>query len=179
MTTPQKDDGWLEALFSQYHARLRAFARRRRPNDADDIVVDVFAAAWSHRADISGDPLAWLYRAAHNRILTLERTERRHYRLTSRLRTYVPALREMTTVVDIGHDQWVHCLFDHLSPQDAEVLRLAAWEELEPSEIARVLGCGQGAARTRLYRARARAQLFLKNCPCQINADCNLCAQRG
>ena len=41
---------------------------------------------------------------------------------------------------------------------DAEVLRLTVWEELAPGEIATVLGISPGAARTRLMRARRRAQ---------------------
>jgi RNA polymerase sigma-70 factor (ECF subfamily) len=43
-----------------------------------------------------------------------------------------------------------------LAPADAEILRLWAWEGLEPQEIATVLDTSPGAARTRLSRAKAR-----------------------
>jgi RNA polymerase sigma-70 factor (ECF subfamily) len=36
------------------------------------------------------------------------------------------------------------------------VLLLAAWEQLEPAEIATVLGITRTAARSRLHRARVR-----------------------
>ena len=36
------------------------------------------------------------------------------------------------------------------------MLRLAAWEELQPAEIAAVLGCSANAAAVRLHRARQR-----------------------
>jgi RNA polymerase sigma-70 factor (ECF subfamily) len=44
---------------------------------------------------------------------------------------------------------------EELSARDREVLELAAWEGLEPREIATVLGISQAAARQRLSRARA------------------------
>ena len=43
-----------------------------------------------------------------------------------------------------------------LGQADREVLRLAAWEELQPAEIAAVLGCSANAAAVRLHRARQR-----------------------
>ncbi|WP_185975593.1 RNA polymerase sigma factor [Tessaracoccus rhinocerotis] len=52
----------------------------------------------------------------------------------------------------------VDSVLDHLSPDDAEILRLTIWEELTPSEIAEVLDISPGAARNRLMRARAKAQ---------------------
>ena len=42
-----------------------------------------------------------------------------------------------------------------LSDEDREVLLLKAWEELEPAEIASVLGISRVAARSRLHRAAA------------------------
>ena len=43
-----------------------------------------------------------------------------------------------------------------LSEQDREVLLLANWEGLTPTEIAAVIGVPAATARTRLHRARAR-----------------------
>ena len=43
-----------------------------------------------------------------------------------------------------------------LAEADREVLLLAAWEQLEPAEIATVLGITRTAARSRLHRARVR-----------------------
>jgi hypothetical protein len=45
-----------------------------------------------------------------------------------------------------------------LSPSDREVLRLAAWEELTPVELATAVGCSTSAAKTRLHRARRRLE---------------------
>jgi RNA polymerase sigma-70 factor (ECF subfamily) len=54
-----------------------------------------------------------------------------------------------------AHDV-VSAALDDLSESDAELLRLWAWEQLDPAEIAEVLGCSPGTARTRMHRARAR-----------------------
>ena len=52
-------------------------------------------------------------------------------------------------------------LLDALSAGDAEILRLAYWEDLPAVDIAVVLGCSPGAARVRLHRARKRAAAHL------------------
>jgi RNA polymerase sigma-70 factor (ECF subfamily) len=55
----------------------------------------------------------------------------------------------------------VAAALDDLSESDAELLRLWAWEQLEPTEIAAVLGCSPGTARTRMHRAKARLRAAL------------------
>jgi RNA polymerase sigma-70 factor (ECF subfamily) len=42
---------------------------------------------------------------------------------------------------------------------------LVAWEELEPAEVARVLGISKVAARSRLHRARRRLRAELSAKP--------------
>lgn len=48
-----------------------------------------------------------------------------------------------------------------LGEDDAEILRLWAWEQLEPAEIASVLGISAAASRVRLHRARRRLEAAL------------------
>jgi RNA polymerase sigma-70 factor (ECF subfamily) len=47
-------------------------------------------------------------------------------------------------------------------PDDAELLRLWAWEQLAPGEIAGVLGITPNAASIRLHRARKRLRTALR-----------------
>jgi RNA polymerase sigma factor (sigma-70 family) len=51
---------------------------------------------------------------------------------------------------------------DCLSDRDRELLLLVAWEQLTPADAGAVLGLSSTAARTRLHRARARAQAALQ-----------------
>lgn len=46
--------------------------------------------------------------------------------------------------------------------EDRELLLLVTWEELSPSEAARVLGISALAARSRLHRARRRLRQALE-----------------
>ncbi len=50
---------------------------------------------------------------------------------------------------------------NNLSPPDREALLLRYWEELEPAQIGRVMGCSRAAAVVRLHRARARLRKAL------------------
>jgi RNA polymerase sigma-70 factor (ECF subfamily) len=55
-----------------------------------------------------------------------------------------------------GPDAELSAALDALSDQDREILRLWAWEQLEPREIATVLGLTVNAATLRLSRAKKR-----------------------
>ena len=48
-----------------------------------------------------------------------------------------------------------------LSDTDQEVLRLAAWEQLDTPALAYVLECSEVAARVRLHRATRRLRVML------------------
>ena len=74
MTTPlpalPSTDDTTARLFRDYHARVRRWAVRlvRSPDDADDIVQDVFLAAYRH-CQLKGElphPGPWLLRTASN-----------------------------------------------------------------------------------------------------------------
>jgi RNA polymerase sigma-70 factor, ECF subfamily len=164
MGTQQLEDEWLTDLFGRHSRAVLAYARRRLDSaeDAEDVVVEVFATAWRRR-DVVPDEAAlpWLYATAGNVIAHVIRSDARRTRLGSRLATVRPLHTDEADpaqqVVDTttAHEV-VSAALDDLSESDAELLRLWAWEQLEPTEIAEVLGCSPGTARTRMHRARAR-----------------------
>lgn len=147
----------LEQLIVEHADALRAFAVRRVGVDsADDVVAEVFATAWRRRRDIPPEPRPWLYGIARNEILHSARGMARSRRLVARLKAQpAPAPALATEYAD------AESLLKQLDPMDAEVLRLTAWEQLTPAEIASVLTISPGAARMRLHRARNRAQSLL------------------
>ena len=138
-------------LFASAYGPLWAYARRRVPlADVDDVVADVFTVAWRRLDDVPEDmALPWLYRTAYKTIGNHLRSQRRRLHLVGRLAAE-PAPSEG------AHDPAVFEALAALRPDDQEILRLAAWEEFAPSEIAVVLGCTPNAAALRLSRARAR-----------------------
>ena len=157
---PEHGDVWLTDLFGRHSGAVLGYARRRLDSaeDAEDVVVEVFATAWRRRADVPDEALPWLYATAANVIAHVIRSESRRTRLGARLASVRP-LREASDdpaeAVAAEHGT-VAAALDDLSESDAELLRLWAWEGLEPTEIAAVLGCSPGTARTRMHRARAR-----------------------
>jgi RNA polymerase sigma-70 factor (ECF subfamily) len=163
MGTPQLDDEWLTDLFGRHSRAVLAYARRRLDSaeDAEDVVVEVFATAWRRREVVPDEALPWLYATAGNVIAHVIRSDSRRTRLGAKLATvrplHSPEMDPAQQLVDAAtaHDV-VSAALDDLSESDAELLRLWAWEQLEPAEIAEVLGCSPGTARTRMHRARAR-----------------------
>lgn len=158
---PPEAQDWLTALFDLYATTLRAYATRRvGPDSADDIVSEVFAVAWRRRASVPEPALPWLLRVAHHTIAHDRRTWARHLRM-------LDAVADVTQdTAAPGADRASRALADsilaQLPPVDAEILRLTAWEGLTPAEIAIVLDLSDSAARTRLMRARKRAQRLLE-----------------
>lgn len=140
-------------LFDACYQPLLAYARRRvSSTDADDIVAEVLTTAWRRLDDIPPDAeLPWLYGVARRLMANQRRGNARRLRLLDRLVGERPAPRDAPVppfeVLEV---------LDRLRPDDREVLRLAAWEELNPAEMAVVLGCTANAAALRLSRARRR-----------------------
>lgn len=163
MGTLDLEDEWLTDLFGRHSRAVLAYARRRLDSaeDAEDVVVEVFATAWRRREAVPEEALPWLYATAGNVIAHVIRTDSRRTRLGAKLATVRPLHTSQDDpaqhVVDASaaHDV-VAAALDDLSESDAELLRLWAWEQLEPAEIAEVLGCSPGTARTRMHRARSR-----------------------
>ena len=165
-----RDHAWLEALFRRHHQAVLAYARRRVPIDqADDVLAEVFAAAWRHRDRVPDPALPWLYRTASHHVLHVYRGTARRERLVERVAGSGGSGGRGDQVGDHADDVArtiddglrVRAIMSRLPPRDAEVLRLDAWEQLDNEQIAYVLGCARTSARVRLHRARRRfAQLL-------------------
>ncbi len=162
-------DDWLTDLFGRHSGAVLAYARRRLDSaeDAEDVVVEVFATAWRRRDAVPDDAaLPWLYATAANVIAHVIRSDGRSTRLGRRLASVRPLHGEQDDPADavvaaLDAQGAVSAALDDLAESDAELLRLWAWEQLEPAEIAVVLGCSTGTARTRMHRARARLRQAL------------------
>lgn len=160
-----RDEAWFEALFRSHHVKIRAYALRRSPNEADDIVSQVFETAWKNRDRVPEDALPWLYRTASNHLLheyrsSMRRTNREE-RAESQTVTQLQIDPTDTLANNLDQVREVQRALSQLSETDAEVLRLWAWEQLEIAEIAIVTNCSPATARVRLHRARKRCAALL------------------
>lgn len=156
-----------EDLFERCYGPLLAYAIRRAPSaeDAADVVSDTFTVAWRRIGDLPPGEEArlWLYGTARRVIGTQRRGSSRRAALDERLladaRLNYASARPLHP--SGGEDRLVTAL-ESLSESDQELLHLAAWEELDAAQIARVLGITTAATHVRLHRARHRLRSRLQ-----------------
>jgi RNA polymerase sigma factor (sigma-70 family) len=148
-------------LYEAHYGHVLAFALRRtdNPSDAHEIVADTFLVVWRRFDDVpTGDEtLPWLYGVARLVLANSRRSRRRRTMLQERLGVQPQAPVELEdTVGRLAEGQAVREALQRLRPDDQELLRLVAWEELSHRAIGQVLGCSENAVAIRLHRARQR-----------------------
>jgi RNA polymerase sigma-70 factor (ECF subfamily) len=139
-----------EQLVAQVYEPLQRFLLRRTdPASADDVLGDVLLVLWRRLDDVPADaPLPWAYGVARKCLANSRRATARQEQLVRRVAAERP-------VGDDGDDRLAEALA-LLPEDDRELLRLWAWEQLPPREIATVLGVSTNAATIRLHRAKKR-----------------------
>jgi RNA polymerase sigma-70 factor (ECF subfamily) len=149
-----------QQLFEQIAAEvadpIRRYALRRTdPDTADDVLADTLLVVWRRMDEVPPDGrLPWCYAVAGKCLANLNRGARRQRNLVQRIVELDPP----SDTVDVTElpDPEVHRALATLRADDRELLRLSAWEDLSPAEIAIVLGLSSNAVRIRLHRARRR-----------------------
>lgn len=158
-------DERFRALYDAHFRDVLRFALRRtaQPEDAADVVAETFTVVWRRldRVPAGGEALPWLYAVCRKVLANQNRSAVRRERLGARLRAVLGARVVPDPAGDVSLRLSVGAAMERLSPSDQELLRLTAWEELAPQEIAVVLGIPARTARTRLSRARARLRAEL------------------
>jgi RNA polymerase sigma factor (sigma-70 family) len=154
-----------ERLYRSHRGTVSDYARRRVGDAAaDDVVAEVFAACWRHRDEIDRIDRAWLLAAARNVVLHEYRSAGRQDRVATKLAgslTGGSADPIDRVAGDLDEATRVAAAMRQLSERDQELLRLVAWEQLTPKEIAVVVGCSPPAARVRVHRASRRLAAVL------------------
>ena len=146
-----------EAIAAEVFDPLQRYLRRRaRPADADDAFSEVLVTLWRRLDDAPADHvLPWTYGIARRVLANQRRGQDRHLRLVEKMESE-PGPRHFPDPADSGPDPELAAALDRLPDDDREVLRLWAWEQLEPREMAPVLDISVNAATLRLSRARKR-----------------------
>ncbi len=157
---PDQAQDRVAAIYERYASHIAAYALRRSSGcDAADTVAETFLVVWRRRDVVPEEPqtLPWLYGVARRVLSNQRRSSRRQGRLWKRLASEFAALEvSVPPLEEIEELRRVAAALEHLSEDDAELLRLTAWEALTPSEIATVFDIAPGTARQRLSRARQR-----------------------
>ena len=164
----------MRALVAHVADPVRRYLRRRTDAaTADDVLGDVLLVLWRRLDDVPADPdeaLPWAIVVARQCLANAERAERRRTRLVGRIIAIDPPAVVAPTPAasaavdaggDEGRDAALHAALDRLRRDDAELLRLWAWEELSNPQLAAVLGVTTNAVAIRLHRAKARLRAEL------------------
>lgn len=144
-----------EQLVERVGEPLRRYALRRLdPVAADDALAEAFLVLWRRLDDVPhGAELPWSYGVLRNCVANEARSARRRAGLIARLSGQPAAPPGDPT--EPGDPQLTAALA-RLRPGEQELLRLWAWEDLAPADIALVLGTTTNAVNIRLHRARRR-----------------------
>lgn len=154
---------WTQLFKTSFPAVHAYLARRVGADQADDLVAETWVRAFQSRSRIDvtkGSGRAWLFGIA--RLVMYEsfrgatRTPHAHVDAVHDGLDDVDS-RLMAQTMTLELRQALH----HLTRDEREVILLASWEQLSPSEIAVVLRIPQGTARSRLHRARAVLRRYL------------------
>ncbi|WP_371780546.1 RNA polymerase sigma factor [Streptosporangium subroseum] len=152
------DRSRFEAVYRRTYEQILGYAMRRCScaEDAADVVAETYVIAWRRMDELPHGEAGrlWLYGVARRVLANHRRGERRratrHAELTAKTELLYPPAFPLSGPDEVGQ------AMDMLSDDDRELLTLAVWEDLDPGQIAEVLGCSRTAARTRLHRARKR-----------------------
>lgn len=163
--TPSGPEARFERLYAVARDPLARYLARRAALDAvEDLFAEVMTIAWRRLDDVPPDgELPWLYGVARRVLANHRRAHGRFGRLLERVTLHAPGADP--GMAPVGPDPDLADALSRLSATDAEVLRLWAWEELAPSEIAATLGITPNAASIRLHRAKGRLREQLDPAP--------------
>lgn len=158
------EPGRFGEIFDRHaEAVFRYFARRIGPDDASDLLADVFLTAFEARFRYASDfstALPWLYGIASNLLRKHFRRRAGELRMLDRLVAQSEPDERLDAVVDVIDAQRqvraMAKLLDQLPTGERDVLLLHAWEALTYEEIANAFNIPVGTVRSRLSRTRRR-----------------------
>ncbi|WP_435737391.1 RNA polymerase sigma factor [Cellulosimicrobium sp. PMB13] len=151
----------LDRLYRDHAGAVYRCARvRLGPQDAEDVVCEVFVVAWRRITEVPEHELGWLLRVTRNVLANHLRAGTRRAALANRLEHVAVVSSPDHSGAVVGQDA-VERMLSRLPARDQEVLRLLVVEDLALPELAEALGCRPNTASVRVRRAKARlARLY-------------------
>jgi RNA polymerase sigma-70 factor (ECF subfamily) len=153
-------------LYRESRARLLAYALRRTASseDAADAVAETFGIAWRRFDEIpqKESSVLWLYATARRVIANQTRRTQHRSQLIQQIAATLST--QLSVQMDASEQDVLEAgiALARMTDEDRELLMLAAWEGLNSTQLAYVLGCSSTAARVRLHRARSRLNAEMK-----------------
>ncbi len=169
----------LGRLFDRHADSIhRYLARRVGPDDADDLLSDVFLAAYRGRATYDQsrpDARPWLYGIAANLSARQFRSRTRAAAAAAKLAARERGVAHEVLDVDRLDSQaaWpeIATALNDIPDDQRDALLLFVWEELSYDEIAAALDVPVGTVRSRIHRARTRLRELLADLRASTDAE--------
>jgi RNA polymerase sigma-70 factor, ECF subfamily len=171
-----EDASAYEELVRRYYSRIYGlvYGMVSSREDAEDVTQEVFVKAWKalgHFREQSGF-YTWIYRIAVNRAINFRK--RRNRRRTVQFEEFDPDIKQAESYkefsskgsvlrkMNLGEFQKkMNEALMTLSDKHRAVVIMHDVQGMSHAEIANVIGCSEGTARSRLFYARKRLQAEL------------------
>lgn len=158
----------LEELWNDYHVELLSFIRQRVncPQDAEDILQDVFIKAHQHDCPAKDNPRAWLYQTTRTTIIDHYRTKKSHSPLPDTIIAEEP-------VKDTAVEVVASCLrseVENLPAHYREALIAVDFEGRSQHEVSEAVDVPYPTIRSRVQRARQQLRNTVEQC-CRVFFD--------
>jgi RNA polymerase sigma-70 factor (ECF subfamily) len=168
--TQQLDDRWAETL-----RRLRAFIAARVGDDeaAADITHDVLVRSIASGAlERAENPIAWLYRSAHNAVIDHYRTRRRHQPIDARIDQWPEPGADDNRPTEATRDlaRCLQPLVHELAPIYRDAVTRIDLDGQTHQRAADELGISVSGMKSRVQRGRRQLHETLTRC-CAIQLD--------
>lgn len=147
-----------ESVAADVYEPLQRYLRRRaNAADAADVLSDALLVVWRRLDDVPEDPVPWTIGVARRCLANHRRATTRQLRLVQKAARHLRR-DEAGDPLDAAErsDPELAAALDGLSDAEAEIVRLWAWEQLEPREIAVALELTPNAVSVALHRAKRK-----------------------
>ncbi len=153
-------------LFDLHHDRVyrRAFGLMANVHDAEDVTAAAFFELWRKRRSVrlvNGSVLPWLLVTSVNLSRNARRSSSRYQQVLRTISREEPISTADVDALD-SHKRLKDSL-QQLSPVDAALFVLIAFEDMPVAEAAAAVGLKTSTARMRLHRTRARLRADLQD----------------
>ena len=154
--TPEQ---FTEVFREHLPALSRYLSRRVAVDDVDDLAASVFEIAWMKRAQVVvGEELPWLYRIAAFQVANHRRRQNTAASFMRAQRTEQSSPSpEALAILDADLAE----AYKTLTPAEAEILALVAFEDLSIGDAAKAAAITANAASLRLFKARKKIESAL------------------
>jgi RNA polymerase sigma-70 factor, ECF subfamily len=165
-----------QAVWEDFHGRLRSFVSRRvkQPADAEDVVQEIFLHIHRNLSTVKDEARlpAWIFKIARNAIVDYFRKNARP--AESLAEDFdLPAPTEQPEIDSSALKELAHCLepmIEALPESYRHAIRLTELKGMTQTEAAKQTGLSVSGMKTRVQRARHKLKTMLVQC-CEIELD--------